>query len=854
MAEQKASKKKKSGQASDASVFVRNLGKLQSELRIILYMPKDMSDLYEKPLIDRLRHTGITLKTATPDKLPDEIGSYDRILAYQCPLPAVVAENEAEETEAERKKKGDLNLFDIKGAPSEALMTPFARKPGFLTDLEFRYCQLKEQIDEQEASEHFRNLAQIQQNIRLKLLAVQQKQGEVDALLSRLENLDEGYHLVLGFYLQQAIDNVLQLVTLGDVMKKYVKVLIVDDLGDRTLERLEIQGFRRRFLSTMSQQAFNQTYEEFKELYREQFPDATVSYQDFFSKCTVFDDYEIVAFNQWNTDKGGMPVLIRLKKNPELSQKDVRKLHENPSKVAETVKRLNREHQKLQDQLKEVELELHTAEAKGGVSESTYVGLNKKRKRILRSIKNVKSELNEIQAEVDVKPELKLYVRDFMATMQNKALVKEIMSSKAAMHAEPGVLKAGDLQQLSELIRQKKKKVQMVSQLNAQVKGMLQKMNEYAARFPLDPEKSYQQVLGIHTVNTLEMRVLGCGIAKSNQLLQTYPGPYFECRDGKSGIDWNDKRLGQVSVHIASKHIKINTGLLKRFFRVSSGDMTGRIENSPALPRSSDFENSKYGLFVINFNSYPISEIIDSLKMRNRSDRPFVPILLIDPLDKLESGPEKVKLELLLGLKKDGADTIGLQPPTYRIASLEDPESLNFVLCEIMGIDITTLSSESDAADAFDMDINGDGFMDQTPGMQVAEETDLMDASSETDDDEEAAEDGDVAETARKPATEAEAAPVSRRKDDRIKLYLRSEKEEEIFSLGALFSFDDDAGPSKQQQQAPPPPEPEPETNRPATDEATAEAGNPSEPPPRRGDQPLPPVRQKTNPKNPFQF
>lgn len=855
MAESSKSRKKKAALSNDPSAFVRNLHKLENETRVILYMPDDFRTLYEKPLHDRLKKSGIQAVVAGPEKLPDELGSYDRILAYQCPLPALVDEGERSDSEKEGGDADRLYLFDVKGCPSDELMTPFPRKPGFLTDLEYRYIQIQEIITRQEQNDHFKGMARMQQSMRERLLSVQERQVEVDELFERIQHLDKGYYLTLAYYLQQAIDRVLQLVTLGDVMKKYVKVLIVDDLGERTLEQMEELGFRRRFMSTMSQAAFNEAFQEFKELYQEQFPDTSVTQEDFFKKCTVFDDYEIVAVNQWNMSKGTLNVVFRLKKNPELSKKDACKLKEDPKKAAEKVGKLNREYQKLDDQLKDLDLEIKSSEIKGGLSENAYVGLNKKRKRILKAMKGIRDELEEVQREVNVRPELTIFSKDLLAAVRDKNTIQEILKQEYEDARDPEVMKPEKLKQLTELIVKKKKVSGVVRKLNEQVRVMHEKLASYWSRHPLDPDMSCQQLLGVHTLNKLEASVMGCGIARVNQLLNVYTGPYFHQESNGSDIDWNGSPVSRLSIHIASKHIKIETSLLQKFFHIKSNDMTGRLENTPALPRTTDYNDRRYGLFIMNFNSYPISEIISSLMMRNQSKRPYVPVLLIDPLDKIPASPDKTKLELLIGLKRDGEETISFLTPTYTVASLDDSDQLNSVLCEIMGIDITTVSSNMEFEDP-DSPFSSAGLMDDGPTMDFPEKNGEFDLSQETGEQTLPSEEADGQEGAEAPQSNAAPEPViSRRKDDRIKLYIKSEKKEEIYTLGALFSFDDVATTTEQQKPAVDDPgTPGENDGDAATEEVKDQEIGEEESFQKKLEKPLPPVKQAMNPKNPFQF
>ncbi|MBU2644076.1 hypothetical protein KKI24_05165 [bacterium] len=761
----------------DPFIFLKGLSKLQADQRIILCMPKDYCDLYQASLAGRLKNTGITLVITRPDTLPAEFSSYDRILAFQCDLPASGSEKEPIPVNPPGKPPSKTDLFEIKGTPSETRMTPFPRETGNLTVLEERFLQLKKAIQIQEKDEHFQNLASFQQNIRLKLSVIEERQSAIKNLKDQMQTVDSGYFHLLGYFLKQAIDNVLQLFTLGDVMKKYVKILLIDDMGERSYDQLEDKGFRKRFLTTMSQHTFGRTFSEFKQLYQERVPGHEVTHHDFLSKCSVFDEHEVVFYNPWKIDKGMMPVQFRLMKSPELTRKEVRKQNEDPAKLAVRTEKLVKERQKLELLLKTAEYELHTSEAKGGLNETAYVALNKKRKRLLRHIQMISENITEIQKEVDDNPELTFYVKDLLAAFTDPKTIKQIKSQKAVLQPELIKLNPADLHTLSNLLKQKKEIESQVRQLNALVTLMLKKMNAYAGQNPLDPEKTYQQILGIHTLNKLEMTILGCGIAKVNRLVHTSPEePYFLERWGKQSVNWEDDLLSRVSIFLASKHISVSDMLLQTFFRVKPGDISGRIERSPVLPGIRDFNNDAYDLYILNYDAYPFHELVACLKMRNQSQRPFVPVLILDPMDQIAASRQKTTLDLLIGLEKGAAGMMSLQVAPYRLNSLDDASALYPVLCEVLGINensVPSLVGEKEDTEP----VSDDDWFVEEPFVDPTSEGTIVTAQVQK------AVDSD------KPMVH----PGSRYEDDKIQLIPIKEEPKSIYTLGSLFSFDDDA-------------------------------------------------------------
>ena len=787
----------------DPADRIKDLLRLQTKLRVLLHMPTDLCELYQEPLTRRLKDSKIHLKILPPDKLPEDRGSYDWVLAYQCASPVATDGGAPDKSSESEPPAAPQALFDVNGAPSEFLMTPFPREAGYLTQLEHRYLQLKSLTRNQEDDEHFITLARIQRQIHSKLLEAGQMKTEAGLLSEQIKTVDDGYYHVLGYYLQEAVDNVMQVVTLGDVMKRYVKIMVIDDLGERCYEQLEDRGFRRRFVSIMSQHAFNGAYSQFKELYQQQHPGIVATYGDFYSKCSIFDENEIICINPWKHEDGKLPVQFLLRKPPDLSSKEVHAQKEDPARKAFKIDRLLNKRQKFQVQLDTTLAELQAAENRGNLSEADYVSLNKKRKRFIGQIKMLNADLAELQKVVSNKPQLSFYSRDFLRAVQDKKTARQIKAKEEAGRSEPVELNLAHMQNLAGLIRQKQKKDRSLRNLNAQIKEMAKKMQAYADLHPLDPEKSFQQVLGIHTLNKLEMITLGCGISKVNRLVNIYRGPYFEERWQKPQVNWEDPLISQVAVFIASKNIKVDTWLLQKFFRVDAGQMNSRLENSPVLPKTADFENDRYGLFILNNDSYSLEDITDCLRMRNLSKRAYVPVLILDPRDDIAVNGHKMMVDLLIGLKKESKKTISLVAPACCVDSLTAAETLVPVLCEVMGIDhrFVPAFSEDDEinfdiemADSAEADENFDAgpseidFEDPAGTLKVSGESQASPVEKEKKAD---------------PKLKAISSRAGEPVNETITVFVEDEAPTEVYTLGSLFSFDDDTESAK----VPAPPE-----------------------------------------------
>lgn len=758
--------------------LLRSLRKLQSGLRFLVFFPEDMVELYHTALINRMKHWHIQVKVEKFDEDSESKDRNERILRFYCQQPDTIFEDvwDADTDIAVE------HLLDVEGEPKLDEMMPFAREGEAYTDLEKRFLYLHEQIQAREESEHLWKMVGMQHKIRTTLQKIQSKKHEIADLQYRIERLDFAYFQILEYLLKEAVDHVMDLKRLGEVMKRYVRILIIDDLGERTYDQLEKRGFRKRFISLMSLHQFNKTFSAFKKQYHKRYPGKTPTYQDYFTKCTVFEDYEIVFYNPWKTAMDGLPVQFRLKKNPALSKKEIRRLEEDPAKIALKVKKVSESINDLQKQLTSVENDLKKAEKEGGTTESAYVAVNKKRKRLIRSLKKKTDELSDLQKEVNYKPVLMFYIRNFITLLRNKRLVKELLEERSNHQDQ--------LDSLARLVKQKSALEREINQLNTEVKSTIKELEDYADRFPLDPDLSYQQVLGSHILDKLEMAILGSCIATSNQQIRRHPGAFFQHLEGNGGIDWNNDLISRTSLFIASKKADIETGYLKAFFRIGLHDLSERMIISPALPQKRDFESRVVDLVIINYESYPHSDIMDCLKMRNQIKGCDIPILIYDPQKAIKKHPEYFLVDLQIGLVAGENNRLRLQIPPYTLSSLSAPDSLIPVICEQMGIDLDTVPNLID-----------NSSFDNTRQAAIQEQT-LQDTSLDSADKE-------VANKDDSKTGERKRENIQQKTGDWIPVFPPEDEPEVIYSLGDLFSFDDQFNTDSEKAESRNPSEPE---------------------------------------------
>jgi hypothetical protein len=260
------------------------------------------------------------------------------------------------------------------------------------------------------------------------------------------------------------------------------------------------------------------------------------------------------------------------------------------------------------------------------------------------------------------------------------------------------------------------------------------------------------------------MAVLGCGIARLNETMHVYPGPYFPVTRQRT-IQWEDEALCQVRLFIATRNLTLPTKRLSEYFRIPSNDASERIEISPVLPTTDDFNHGDMDLVILNYASFPGPDIADCLKRRNRSRRAALPVLILDADHVIEKTGQQPLLDLLIGLEKGADGNLCPVTPPYRLSSLEDDGILYPVLGAVMGVQgapappVTAGSAQP--AGLFEMDRFSEIDAPPDPAAAVTGKP-----------------------NGRRPVSE----PA---KKGKIDVRIVEPAIEQVYSLGALFSFED---------------------------------------------------------------
>ena len=103
------------------------------------------------------------------------------------------------------------------------------------------------------------------------------------------------------------------------------------------------------------------------------------------------------------------------------------------------------------------------------------------------------------------------------------------------------------------------------------------------------------------------------------------------------------------------------------------------------LPGRSEMLEPEFALYLIDMRQFQAKEVIEFLRMRNRSPIVHVPVLLYVPPEVELTKEEGAMLGRLIGVRT-GEEVDGLPMP-YRIDDLEKPERIKHLVQGILNID-----------------------------------------------------------------------------------------------------------------------------------------------------------------------
>ncbi|MBF0240166.1 MAG: hypothetical protein HQM12_20885, partial [SAR324 cluster bacterium] len=396
------------------SVYQQNLEAIEHEAKIFLKLPRDLLKVFQTPLKERFQKLQLSPKIELQTSEPETVSS--STLEYHVQFDLAHSDKNPKQT--------DLN---IKGLPEPAKRNPFKRDQNLLTDLEKRVIELSGILTASYKNPRMKTLIHQFQNLRELHWKIDHLNDQILSLDKKIHAIDRPYHHALSYILIESIERLTGVLSLEDIMKRLMKILIIDDQGNRTLEGLDTLGFNKKYLTAIRINDLNTHYQEY---FRENLAKG-ISYEKlnmnrFLMEGEFFNQFDIVLINLWHPKKDMLPIHVRLRKKTTLSKKEETVLGKNPEKQAKEMYLKEQKCLQLKKQLADVLQQLKQFEnGKVTANENEYQSLENKRKRLHIALQNEKNKLKQIHPQTKTRDKVILYVRGLFKTFQNRQTWKD---------------------------------------------------------------------------------------------------------------------------------------------------------------------------------------------------------------------------------------------------------------------------------------------------------------------------------------------------------------------------------------------------------------------------------------------
>ncbi len=673
---------------NDPEVFENALKQLEASPQILLLLPPHLYGVYQKPL--QKRFSSLVRLAQYPSSQTED---FDYVLSFQ------VSEFMEKPKQLSYGEYVQETLFHVKGAPDDLeTLKPVERAQLKPTLIEKKFLKLQETTVALERKEAFAKLVYYHEVLRQKALQLKARQAELQQIDKKISKVDQAYYHSLSYVLVNAVEKI---TGVGEkveaIMKTLMKVLIIDDLQQLTVEGLIPMGFNRKNLFTMSTYELQLKYNAFLGQHIKDQPLEHLTIRDFLIQSPELEQYDIVVLNFWRFQDEKLPVQVRIKKKTIYGKKEQKQLEKDPQQLAEERKKLEDQHQAFQQDLKELEAQIRDAEATGDLPEQHYQALVKKRKRLVKRLGKQAAELKKKQTPRSKKVKFLFYTQGLIQTLREHQTMKERFEEavfewqgigdllKAYGHSKEH-LKIPQLKKMLKLSQSRHQVEVSLEKLQGQTAALQTKMEKFAKQHQFEDSKlGYPGFLEQHHLDKLELAVLGCCISQIRELLHPYPGTYFQMEEKKSPLD-QEAALSQAKIYIASKAEHVPTTLLQQFFHIQSRDRELRIDIESELPSTTHFLYKAFNCLIVDLNDFSVPDIEACLQTRNESAFSHIPVLLLDNGRPRIDLKDRLRLHLRIGMTVNEHQAITLHSAPYQVSSLSEESSLFPVLAQAFGV------------------------------------------------------------------------------------------------------------------------------------------------------------------------
>jgi uncharacterized protein YlxW (UPF0749 family) len=396
-----------------------------------------------------------------------------------------------------------------------------------------RYEKLGQEISLREKNKAFLKLAYQHTVLEEKEFYLSEEREIVKELEQMLNHmgLEKTYLQGINQLMETAVAEVTGITTLEGVMKGLINILVVDDLGDRTLNGLADLGYKRKYLAGLRYRELMERYREFAQT-RPDKPELT----HFIAASEAFKEHDLFLINQWDASQGGLMVKLGIRKKSILSKKEEALLRKKNT-LEEDIGRIQGEREDLKNRLRKTieeikEIEDLDPDTIDSPTEKKYQRLLKVQKRLVADLKRKTLKIKELQRPVNDDDQLEFREINFYSLYEAEQGLQQWMSSRVA-NLKSGNLFGGPkkrtdidrLQDLGEITKHRRKAEANLQRLQQNVTQLQEQLAAFATESGFaTAKKSYAEALDGHILDKLEYVFLGGLLAQEVALAMKQEG------------------------------------------------------------------------------------------------------------------------------------------------------------------------------------------------------------------------------------------------------------------------------------------------------------------------------------------
>ncbi len=493
--------------------------------KIFVMLPELLMKRLMGPLRQSLLALNVAFEIGNEETPAEKLANFQWIIRFPWTIPPGKLQDD----------KAGLFLYRAAGMVKiqENKLPP--QRNEHLTQILERFKVVQEGVQTREERPEFLKLSVADFNLRDRQQESRQLRARVTDLNRVVEEVESAYYYGISYLFNTAIAQVTGVAVLQGIMKGLVRLMIIDNLGNRTIDGLVKLGFSKKFLTTMSTAQLAEKYQEFKKTDEGQKYNA----QEFLFQSEEFKNVDIVFFNNWDFSEDNFTVRVGLRKKTVLSKKEEQKKRQEKfleDRMSEAKGQLAEQQAKLKPLMEEIEvIEVNNMQEK----EKRYQILLKQRKRLLGQIHRSEARLKELERPVNASDQQLLLTFDLFESFRSRQSFRDKLGDAFTglgfgdlWQKSVGVDAAKSFHNLFKMAQCAKDLIQ-VEQRVQKLETSWKQLEEQLARFsmhhglvkkrkgarPGEPE-SYQPLLEEHILEKLEMAILSCEVVNSFQRLR----------------------------------------------------------------------------------------------------------------------------------------------------------------------------------------------------------------------------------------------------------------------------------------------------------------------------------------------